>query len=86
MSTRWGNKVTHFNRNYKDLWEYCLAKKITLTGEHFPGFLIQTTDWESRNVSTKKYIQLQTEPSDIYTDGFAMGSSRNGLDCRQTEC
>ena len=36
----------------KDLLEYCLAKKITLTAEHLPGFLNKTTDWESRNVST----------------------------------
>ena len=35
----------------KDLWEYCLGKKITLTAEHLPGILNQTADWESRNVS-----------------------------------
>ena len=47
-----GTKSPILTEIAKDLWEYCLAKKITLTAEHLPGFLNQTADWESRNVST----------------------------------
>ena len=47
-----GTKSPILTENAKDLWEYCLAKKITLTAEHLPGFLNQTADWESGNVST----------------------------------
>ena len=47
-----GTKSPILTEIAKDLREYCLAKKITLTAEHLPGFLNQTADWESRNVST----------------------------------
>ena len=86
MSTRWGEKSPILTEIAKDLWEYCIAKKRTLTGEYFPGFLNQTVDWESRNVSTEKYKQLETEHSDISVNRFIMGSSGNGLMGGQTEC
>ena len=54
MSTRWGGgtKSAILIEIAKDLWEYCLAKKITLTAEHLPGFLNQTADCESRILAT----------------------------------
>lgn len=34
----------------KDLWEYCLERKIIFIVEYFFGFFNQIVDWESRNV------------------------------------
>lgn len=43
-----GTKSPILTNIAKDLWEYCLERKITLTAEHLPGSLNQTADLESR--------------------------------------
>ena len=61
-----GTKSSILTDIAKDLWEYCLAKKITLTAEHFPEFLNQTADWESWKVSTISKNSWTLNPQ-IYT-------------------
>lgn len=57
-----GTKSPILTNIAKDLWEYCLERKITLTAEHLPGSLNQTADWESRNVSTMSINSWRLNP------------------------
>jgi hypothetical protein len=68
----------------KDLWEYCLGKKITDS---------RTPSWNSQPDSRLgkqecvqyKYKQLETEPQNICSNKSTMGSFGNRFVCRQTE-
>lgn len=86
MKTRWGGgtKSRILTNIGKDLWEYCMERKITLTAEHLPGSLNQTADWESRNVSTMSTNSWRLNPK-IFAQ-INSGSSRDGPVCGQIKC
>lgn len=65
----------------KDLWEYCLKRKITLTTE-----LLLDNKMGEQECVNQEHKQLEVESKDICSDEFAMGSSRDGPVCGQIKC
>jgi hypothetical protein len=58
-----GTKSCTLNTITKEIWEYCLSKKIILTAEYLPGCQNSIADWESRNAQEVSINSWRLNPA-----------------------
>ena len=61
VNKKGGTRSSLVLQETKEIWQYCLAKKITLTAEHLPGRLNMEADFQSRYLQDNSCWKLDPQ-------------------------